>query len=217
MSTTNTGDLPPSADPEEIPTPPLSADLTALLQSSCDHAMTVDELHGALKGRGIAMLLLLLALPFCFIPIPGLSTPFGFAIMVIGIRIAGRRTPWLPQFILRRTISAQQLQTVLTSALRLARLMEKVVRPRWHFLHHWPGSKTVIGLSIAAGGGLLLLPLPIPFSNTAPAWAIVFLTAGMMERDGFVVLLGHALTFVGWAFVIYGTLLGFEGIHRLFQ
>lgn len=217
MSTTNTGDLPPPADQEERQPPPLSADLTALLQDSCAHPMTVDELHGALKGRGIAMLLMLLALPFCFIPIPGLSTPFGFAIMVIGIRIAGRKTPWLPQFILRRTLSADQLQTVLKSALRLAKVMEKVVRPRWYFLHHWPGSRTIIGVNIAAGGALLLLPLPIPFSNTLPAWAIVFLTAGMMERDGFVVLVGHILTFAGWGFLIYGALLGAEGIHWLFH
>jgi hypothetical protein len=217
MSTTNSGDLPPPAPPEDAPLPPLSSDLEALLASACGHPMTLEQLHGALRGRGVAMLLLLLALPFCFLPIPGLSTPFGFAILLIGFRIACRQTPWLPQFILRRTISASQLQTVLNSALRFARIMEKVVRPRWHLWHHWPGSKTLIGLSIAAGGGLLLLPLPVPFSNTVPAWAIVFLTAGMMERDGLMVLLGHALTVAGWAFIIYGALLGAEGIHRLFH
>jgi hypothetical protein len=217
MSTTNPGDLPPPATPEDAPPPPLSSDLKALLLSSSAHSMTLEQLHGALKGRGVAMLLLLLALPFCFLPIPGLSTPFGLAILLIGFRIACRQTPWLPRFILRRTISAHQLQAVLTSALRFAKIMEKVVRPRWHLWHHWPGSKTLIGLSIAASGGLLLLPLPIPFSNTVPAWAVVFLTAGMMERDGFVVLLGHALTVAGWAFIVCGALLGAEGIQRLFH
>ena len=47
--------------------------------------MTVDELQAALKGRGVAMLLLLLALPFCLVPVPGLSTPFGIAVLLIGI------------------------------------------------------------------------------------------------------------------------------------
>lgn len=215
MSNTDPVD-PPTADADELP-PPLSSDLTALIATSATHAMTVEELHAALKGRGIAMLLLLLALPFCFLPIPGLSTPFGFAIMLIGVRIAFRKEPWLPQFVLQRKISAHQLESLLNSALRFARLMEKLVRPRLHLMHHWPGSKTLIGLSIAASGGLLLLPLPVPFSNTVPAWAVVFLTAGMMERDGVAVLLGHALTVAGWVFIIYGALLGAEGLHRLFH
>lgn len=217
MSTTNPGDWPPPVEPEEPPSPPLSADLAALLLSSTTHAMTVEELHAALKGRGISLLLLLLALPFCFLPIPGLSTPFGFAIMLIGVRIAFRKTPWLPQAILRRKMSPTQLQSLLTSALRLARMMEKLVRPRLHLMHHWPGSKTLIGLSIAAAGGLLLLPLPIPFSNMIPAWAVVFLTAGMMERDGVAVLLGHAMTIAAWVFITYGALLGAKGLQHLFQ
>jgi hypothetical protein len=59
--------------------------------------MTVDQLQTGLRGRGVAMLLLLLALPFCVIPIPGLSIPFGIAVLLIGIRIAFRQKPWLPK------------------------------------------------------------------------------------------------------------------------
>ena len=83
----------------------------------------------------------------------------------------------------------------LSGGIRFAKLMEKIVKPRMHFLHSWPGAMNLI-LGIAAGGLLLLLPLPIPFSNMVPAWAVVLLTAGMMERDGLVVLLGHTVTLV---------------------
>ena len=161
--------------------------------------MTVDELQAALKGRGVAMLLLLLALPFCLVPVPGLSTPFGIAVLLIGIRIAFLQKPWLPKFIRQRRISAPRLVKVLSGGIRFAKLMEKVVKPRMHFLHSWPGAMNLIGLGIAAGGLLLLLPLPIPFSNMVPAWAVVLLTAGMMERDGLVVLLGHTVTLVSLA------------------
>jgi hypothetical protein len=41
-----------------------------------DKSLTLAELKRSLKGRGPAMLLTLLALPFCFIASPGLSTPF---------------------------------------------------------------------------------------------------------------------------------------------
>ena len=40
-------------------------------------SLTLAELKQSLKGRGAAMLLILLALPFGLIAIPGLSTPFG--------------------------------------------------------------------------------------------------------------------------------------------
>lgn len=179
--------------------------------------MTVDELQAALKGRGVAMLLLLLTLPFCVISVPGLSTPFGLAVLLIGIRITVRQKPWLPKFIRQRSISAPRLAQLLTGGLRFATLMEKVAKPRMHFLHTWPGAMSLIGLGIAAGGLLLLLPLPIPFSNIVPAWAVVLLTAGMMERDGLLVLLGHTMTLVSWTVIILAWFLGAEGIQKLFR
>jgi hypothetical protein len=58
----------------------LSTDLETLQGRVKDKALTLAELKQALKGRGSAMLLILLALPFCFVAIPGLSMPFGIAI-----------------------------------------------------------------------------------------------------------------------------------------
>jgi hypothetical protein len=76
--------------------PPLSSDLAALRLSSAGRSMTVDELQAALKGRGVAMLLLLLALPFCLVPVPGLSTPFGIAVLLIGIELRFYRSRGCP-------------------------------------------------------------------------------------------------------------------------
>ena len=195
----------------------LSNDLTGLRARSAGKSLTVNELEKALKGRGFAMLLLLLALPFCFIPVPGLSTPFGIAVLLIGVRIAAGQKPWLPEFIRRKSISPKRLAKLLDGATRFARLMEKFVRPRMHFLQRWPGMMNLIGLGIASGGLLLLLPLPIPFSNTIPAWAVVCLAAGMMERDGRLVLLGYIMTLVSWAFIGLVWLLGAKGVQKLFD
>jgi hypothetical protein len=195
----------------------LSEDLEALRAASAGKPLTVEELQAALKGRGVAMLLLLLSLPFCIIPVPGLSGPFGIAVVFIGIRIALGQKPWLPKVIRQRNISAPQLVKVLSGGIRFARVMEKLVRPRMHFLHDWPGAMNLIGLGIVSGGLLLLLPLPIPFSNMVPAWAVVLLTAGMMERDGLTVLLGHAMTLVSWTFIILAWLFGAKGFQMIFE
>ncbi len=163
------------------------------------------------------MLLLLLALPFCFLPVPGLSTPFGFAVLLIGIRLTFGQKPWLPRFLRQKSISPSRLSKLLTAGLRFARILEKVVRPRLQFLYRWPGAMNLIGLGIASGGLLLLLPLPIPFSNTIPAWAVVLLAAGMMERDGVLVLLGHLLTLVSWGLIGLAWLFGAQAIHRIWN
>jgi hypothetical protein len=55
----------------------LSSDLETLHARMKDKALTLAEVKQALKCRGSAMLLILLALPFCFVAIPGLSMPFG--------------------------------------------------------------------------------------------------------------------------------------------
>ena len=202
---------------ETMPPSRLSDDLAELRRRSAGQSLTVEDLEKALKGRGFAMLLLLLALPFCFIPVLGLSIPFGLAVLIIGIRIAAGLKPWLPAFIRGKRISPTRLAKVLDCGIRFARTMEKLVKPRMRFLQRWPGMMNLIGLGIASGGLLLLLPLPIPFSNTIPAWAVVLLTAGMMERDGLLVLLGHVTTLASWAFIALCWLLGAQGIERLFN
>ncbi|MBE0541835.1 MAG: exopolysaccharide biosynthesis protein [Verrucomicrobia bacterium] len=67
---------------------------------------------------------------------------------------------------------------------------------------------------IASGGLLLALPIPIPFANAVPAWTVVFLAAGIMQRDGLLVLLGHLMTLGSWAFIGLCWLLGTKSLDR---
>ena len=147
----------------------LSTDLEMLHARVKGRSLTLAELKQSLKGRGSAMLLVLLALPFCFIAIPGLSTPFGIAICLIGACLVIGREPWLPRFIMRRRLSTIRLSQLLTGAIKMARQLEKFVRPRLAFLHAGPGMLRLIGLGIVISGLGLMLPLPIPFSNNIPA------------------------------------------------
>ncbi len=208
-------------NPASPETPPrLSTDLRELLREAAGRSMTLGELEAMLKGRGFGMLLLLLALPFTFpIAIPGLSVPFGLVIMLIGLRLAAGRKPWLPAFILRREIQYALLEKIVGLGLTLAVKMEKVVKPRMHFLQRWPGMVNLIGLGIASGGLLLSLPLPplIPFSNTIPAFAVLFLTAGMIERDGLLVLLGHCVNVAAWIYFSVMLAAAGHGLSRLWQ
>jgi hypothetical protein len=193
----------------------LSSDLEALHIRTKDQSLTLGELKQALKGRGSAMLLVMLALPFCFIAIPGLSIPFGIAICFIGLRMVIGREPWLPRFIMCRRLSTAQSNQLLTGAIKVARTLESFVRPRLGFLHAGPTMLRLIGLGIVIASLGLMLPLPIPFSNSIPAWAVVLLAIGRMEKDGLCVLLGHLTVVATWAFIGLTSVFAVGGFQRL--
>jgi hypothetical protein len=193
----------------------LSTDLEALRSRMKDQSLTLGEFKRALRGRGSAMLLVLLALPFCFVAIPGLSIPFGIAICCIGARMMIGREPWLPRSILHRRLSTARSQQLLTSAIKLARMLESFVRPRFGFLHAGPIMPRVTGLGIVIASLGLMLPLPIPFSNSIPAWAVALLAIGTMEKDGLCVLLGYLTVVATWVFIGLTSMFAVGGIQRL--
>ena len=197
----------------------LSADLEALLAQADGRALSIGEIESMLKGRGFALIIMLLAAPFLIPNVPGLSTPFGAAIVFMGARLACGRKPWLPQFVLQKRLSFQTLQKVIRILIRLAVRMERIVQPRMHFLQRWPGMMNLIGFGIASGGFFLLLPLPLPLTNTLPAISILLLTAGMMEQDGLFVLLGYLIGILAWIYLAGWFVLGKVGadwLHRIF-
>ncbi len=212
--------LQPAIGAPEPPPHRLSEDLRDLLRQADGRAMTLGELEEVLKGRGFALFLLLLSLPFAFpVSVPGLSVPFGVVIMILGMRIVFGMKPSLPGVILRREVPYSLLKKIVGFGLKLSTKMEKVVRPRMHFLQRWPGMINLIGFGIFCGGFLLSLPLPplIPFTNTIPALSVIFLTAGLMERDGLLVLVGHFLNAAGWIyFAVMFTLAG-HGLAQLWE
>jgi hypothetical protein len=211
--------LPPVGEPGSPPHR-LSEDLRGLLAEAAGRSLTIGELEEVLKGRGFALFLLIIALPFAFpISVPGLSVPFGVVIFILGLRIALGMKPSLPGVVLCRQIPYRVLEKTVKFGLKLSTWMEKFVRPRMHFLQRWPGMINLIGLAIASGGFLLFLPLPplIPFSNTIPALSVILLTAGLMERDGLLVLLGHFLNIAGWIYFILMFTLAGHGVTKLWE
>ncbi len=193
--------LPPAS---ETPVPPvvrrLSQDLRAILREANGRAMTIAELESILQGRGFAMFILLLSAPFV-VPAPGLSIPFGIALMLLGLRIAIGQKARLPGFLLRRTLTYKLLDRVISPLAKIAERFEKHIRPRMHYLQNHPWAINLIGVGIMSGGFLLSLPLPIPFSNGFPALSIILLAAGLMERDGLLVLWGYVVGVFSWIYI----------------
>ncbi len=182
-----------------------SEELANLRREFAEHAVTLRAVLLALRGRAYMLLVILLTLPFLQpVPVPGLSTPFGLAIGLIALRLALGQRPWLPKSIQRREVPAGFFPKVIGLAERLVRVLERFLRPRCLVLTESGVLRQMHAVVILAAALILLLPLPIPFSNNLPAWAILLVAAGLLERDGWFITLGYLMFALGvvylWVF-----------------
>lgn len=195
----------------------LSEDLALILREFEVENVTLREVMAVMHGRGYVLLVMLLALPFSTpIPLPGLSTPFGLVIALIGVRLALGQKPWLPRRLLDTRLSPRFFVKVFAAARKILRGFEYFLRPRQLWI---TGSRRLLqfhAVPIVLCALLLLLPLPIPFSNMLPAFSILLLAAGLLERDGAFILSGHVGTALSIVFFIVMGFAGKEGVEAIF-
>ena len=196
----------------------LSDDLALILHEFEVETVTLREVMSVLHGRGYVLLVMLLALPFSTpIPLPGLSTPFGMVILLIGARLALGQKPWLPQRLLDTRLSPRFFVKVFAAARKVLRGFEYFLRPRLFWITGSPRLLQLHAVPIVLCSLLLLLPLPIPFSNIFPAFSILLLSAGLLERDGAFILAGHVGFLLSLAFFIFMGIAGKEGVEAMMR
>lgn len=169
----------------------LSQQLYALVEELDGQDLTLGLLVDRIGDRGFGLLLLLLALPAALpLPAPGYATPFGLLIIGLATQmIRGRQTPWFPERTRARGISYKLLAFSVRNGSLPLRVVEFLVRPRLSKLARNRGFLAGVAVTI-----LLMacsMSLPIPLTNTAPAFVIFVLAAGMLEEDG--LLLGFGM------------------------
>jgi hypothetical protein len=179
----------------------LSEEFDLIVREFEVETVTLREVFTLLHGRGYVLLMMMLALPFCTpVPLPGLSTPLGLIIGIIALRLALGQKPWLPAKLLDTRLPPALFKRVFIITRRIISWFERVLRPRWLWLTAPQWSQQLHAVPVFLCAALLLLPLPVPFSNTIPAWAIMLMAAGLLERDGLFILGGHLASLAAFAF-----------------
>lgn len=193
-----------------------SIELKALIARFGVERVRLDDLLAETKGRGFHFLLLLIALPFVGpIPLPGFSLPFGLVVTILGMRLAVGKPPWLPGFLRARSFDPKFLAKVLLGTSRLMEWMEIFLRPRLGFVEAHVIFGRFAGFLIGVSGLMLMLPLPLPFSNSLPAWTVIFLAAGALGHDGLFFLLGCGSFVVSVAFFTFVAVGGAAAVEQL--
>jgi hypothetical protein len=189
----------------------LSDEFAIILREFEVETVTLREVMSLLHGRGYVLLVMLLALPFSTpIPLPGLSTPFGLVILLIGVRLALGAKPWLPQRLLDTRLPPKFFAKVFAATRKILTWLERLLRPRMLGLTASPRLLQAHAVPIVLCALMLLLPLPVPFSNTLPAWGVILTSAGLLERDGRFIVAGYVSTVLAAAFF---AVIGFAGVE----
>lgn len=199
----------------------IRAALNRTMEGLTDGHVTLRELLHNLGDHGPLILCAFLTLPFLLpVSIPGVSTVFGLAIIFLAAGIVANRKPWLPDKIMDRPLSAEKLKGVIAKSLSVVERVENVVRQRATAVTSEGVANRINGVAILGSGILLMFPLGlVPFSNTLPAFAILFLSIGMAQRDGVVVIAGYgmlAATIIYFSALAYGALAAGRGLASIF-
>jgi len=191
----------------------LGDQLEAIIAQLPEDQLTLGELLQVFGDEGLLLLTILLTLVFLIpVSIPGVSTVFGAAILLVGISRLLRRPLWLPAKLRDRALPAARLRPALTGGLHWVRRLERISRPyRLRGLVEGRAQDVFNNLAFILAALLLMAPFGfIPFSNTLPGLALLFYAIGMIQRDGTAILLGH-LANIG-TIVYFGILIGGGGM-----
>jgi hypothetical protein len=191
----------------------LRSQLEAVIERLPSGSMTLGELLAVIGDEGLLVVSILLTLVFLIpVSIPGVSTVFGAAILLVGLSRVSGRPLWVPRRLAARALPADRLRPALAGGMSWVRRLERISRPhRMAGLVDGRAQGMFNNLAFIFAALLLMAPFGfVPFSNTIPAIALLLYAVGFIQRDGGAVLLGHLAT-IGTV-VYFSVLIGGGGL-----
>ncbi|MEN9810105.1 MAG: hypothetical protein RLZZ488_1672 [Pseudomonadota bacterium] len=169
---------------------------------------TIGELMALLQPLELALGGIVFSVPFLQpVPLPGLSTPIGLAMATLAVlRMTGRSHVALPRRLRERRIDSETMDKILGYAEKMLTTLGKIPHWEWGRLGRLLAQPRALSAHIAFMALLLSLPLPIPFSNSVPAWGIIFACLAMIEANGIYILASY-VTLIG-NLIFFGGLFG---------
>ncbi len=138
----------------------ISDRLDQLAENATGGTVSLDWIMEQLHERAFGLFLLVLALPCCIPFLYGIPQIVSLPLMFVSAQILmGRQTPWLPERLAARTVSAEGLENLAHRADPWLRRIEAFSRPRQA---HWtrPPLDRIVGLALVLFSASILVPLP---------------------------------------------------------
>ena len=178
------------------------SDIIGELARSPKAHVKLSDLLAVLDERAFGVLMLILSLPNAvgLGSIPGMSTVFGIPQIFVSLQmIIGAHRPWLPAFVLERSIAMKDFRTMVEKSEPYLVKVEKLLKPRFSLM-------TSAVVERLLGVVLLLLSiivaLPIPLANWPPAIAQGLISIGLIEQDGVFIMIGLVVAAIATAIAV---------------
>lgn len=177
------------------PTRALSDVLDQIEMSATGDRIAVADVIETLGQRSFASLMLIFAL-ICASPasaIPGLTAITAVILFFLLVQmVIGRKSVWLPGVVTRRHMSTAKLCDGIAWLRRPVRFVERLLKPRLVFLFYrpwfWLPLCPILGLT-------LFMPFMefIPMSGSLAGGVVALFAAGLLTRDGVLVVVSLVL------------------------
>lgn len=184
------------AEAHDVPPPnphrPIQDILNRVRQAVDGPSITFGEVIGAMDARSQPVLLLLPALILVspLSGIPGLSSLGGLTIALVATQILiGRRSIWLPGFLLNRKLPSERLLWAVGKLERPAAFIDRKTVTRAEWVFGFPGRQLLLLICMFCGMIMPFFEL-IPFSATSLAIVISLMASALLVRDGLIAGLG---------------------------
>ncbi|MGB9937845.1 MAG: exopolysaccharide biosynthesis protein [Methanobacterium sp.] len=173
--------------------------------------ITLREFLDLMGEPGKLILSLLLASPFLIpISIPGTGVIAGLIIFSLSISLIFNRN-LIPDRFMKIRISNEHLIKALNITSRVFSFLERFIKPR--LLVMTSSRLTYLNkLFLLTSTLLFMFPLPVPLTDTLPALCVFLLAAGILERDGYLILAGYSVVILNILYFTSIVLLGLLGI-----
>jgi hypothetical protein len=178
--------------------------VAGLAEVSGPDGLTLREIRDRLDERAFGLMILILAIP-CLVPaLYGVPQIVGIPILLLaGQMLVGREEPWLPEALLKRTVSKAMLDRMADFAVKRMGWFERLSRPRLTIF-----TRGIAEQAAAAFMILATVTIVLPMTNTVPSVALSLLSVGLIQRDGLFVAAGAAVA-TGWATALTVVAVGF--------
>ncbi len=181
-----------------------------VLQDVLDRApadyFTLRWLTVTLHRRSFGILMLMLGI-LAMAPV-GSTVPGLMLVVLVAQMIAGRHEAVFPSFVAGHPFPTRHLLRLGGRAIPMLRYLERVVHPRWPAT--FDAIKPFVGFMALLLTAMVLL-MPVPLSNIAPAMVIALIAITYIEEDGLLLALSFlvAAILIGLtSAAVWGTILG---------
>lgn len=179
-----------------------------------DH-VSIETLLDLLFNESIHIMIIVLVAPFLLtVSIPGSSIPFGILIILLELSILFNMNLRFPKRVLSYTLSKESINALFIVLNKAMVYLEKISKPRGNLTENkW--FNTLNSLIIIFLAVLLFLPLPVPFTDFAPAVSILILSVSSLEHDSYLLLLGYLASVITTFYFISVGYVGVEIIKNI--